>query len=128
MNKMFRNTAFYLIVILVVVGIVQWVASQGKPMTEIPYSEFRKYLNDNQIQMLRMRQDSGTLYIEGQLKSAANKEEMFITRAPLFTEEIFNLIDEKIDKNHLVVYNDKAKEGSLWISFFTSIIPLHQFT
>lgn len=124
MNKMFRNTAFYLIVILVVVGIVQWVASQGKPMTEIPYSEFRKYLNDNQIQMLRMRQDSGTLYIEGQLKSAANKEEMFITRAPLFTEEIFNLIDEKIDKNHLVVYNDKAKEGSLWISFFTSIIPL----
>lgn len=124
MNKWFRNTAFYLIIILVVVGIVNMVASQGKSTTEISYTDFRKYLNDNQIQSLRMRQDSGTLYIEGQLKSAANKEEVFVTRAPLFTEEIFNLISQKIDQNHLIVYNDKAKEGSIWISFLSSIIPL----
>ncbi len=120
---MFRNTAFYLIIILVVVGIVQLVAGQGKPTAEIPYSEFRKYLIEDQIQSLRMRQDSGTLYIEGQLKSAPGKEEMFITRAPLYTEQVFNLIDQKIDQNHLVVYNDRAKEGSLWLTFLTSIIP-----
>lgn len=123
MNRFFRNTGFYLLIILVAVGIVQFVAGKGKDVSEIPYNEFRSLLIDGQIQSLRMRPDSGTLYIEGQLKSAPMNEEFFKTRAPLYSSATFDLIEEQIEKTNLEVINEEQKEGSLWFTFFTSIIP-----
>lgn len=123
MNRFFRHTGFYLLIILVAVGIVQFVAGQETKTTEIPYNEFRAYLLNGQISELTARPEGGTYYIEGLYKSAATKEEYFKTRVPFYSEQTIQEITEQSGKSAMKVTWLPQKEGSLWLTFLTSIIP-----
>lgn len=123
MNRFFRHTGFYLLIILVAVGIVQFVAGKGKETAEIPYSEFRVHLLQGEIESITARPEDGTYYIEGKYKSAAANEEYFKTRLPLYSETAFDEIIEQMNKQNIKVTAEQQKQGSLWLTFFTSIIP-----
>lgn len=123
MNRFFRHTGFYLLIILVAVGIVQFVAGKGKETAEIPYSEFRVHLLQGDIESITARPEDGTYYIEGRYKSAAANEEYFKTRLPLYSETAFDEIIEQMNKQNIKVTAEQQKQGSLWLTFFTSIIP-----
>lgn len=123
MNRFFRHTGFYLLIILVAVGIVQFVAGKENKSTEIPYNEFRSILLSGQIDQMELRPDGGTYYIEGKYKSAATKEEFFKTRIPVTSPTIIDEISQQMGINNMKVNWLPQKESSLWVTFFTSIIP-----
>ncbi len=123
MNRFFRHTGFYLLIILVAVGIVQFVAGKETKSTEIPYNEFRSSLLSGQIDKMNLRPDGGTYYIEGMFKSAPTKEEFFKTRIPITSPGAIDEIREQSGLTGMEVNFLPQKEGSLWVTFFTSIIP-----
>lgn len=125
MPKFVRNSLFYLVVVLIIVGLISMLTSQTKTTNEIPYSQFRLDLINNKIKALTMREEGPTgqtLLIEGEFKAAPKGQEAFVTRAPN-APEVIRLIDEKIDAGELEVKQDKVRESSTWVTFLAYIIP-----
>ena len=45
MNRVIRNTGFYIIIFLVTVGIVHFISTQNEQRDDLRYSEFRQALD-----------------------------------------------------------------------------------
>ncbi|MBE3594809.1 MAG: ATP-dependent zinc metalloprotease FtsH [Candidatus Carbobacillus altaicus] len=125
MPKFVRNSLFYLVVVLIIVGLISMLTNQTKTMNEISYSQFRLDLMNNKIKTLTMREEGPTgqtLLIEGEFKAAPKGQETFVTRAPN-APEVIRLINEKIDAGELDVKQEKVRENSTWVTFLAYIIP-----
>lgn len=117
MNRFFRNTGFYLLIILVTVGIVNFITNQGTDTSKIPYNEFRQYLNQGKVAELQIRPDRGTYYIQGKLKD----QTIFYTNGPLYDNE--KLLQQIEEANLAKEEYQEQKGDSVWLTFLTSIIP-----
>ncbi|MFT9850321.1 ATP-dependent zinc metalloprotease FtsH [Aneurinibacillus sp. REN35] len=117
MNRFFRNTGFYLLIILVTVGIVNFITNQGTDTSKIPYNKFRQYLNQGQVAELQIRPDRGTYYIQGKLKD----QTIFYTNGPLYDNA--KLLQEVEEANLAKEEYLEQKGDSVWLTFLTSIIP-----
>lgn len=117
MNRFFRNTGFYLLIILVTVGIVNFITNQGTDTSKIPYNKFRQYLNQGQVAELQIRPDRGTYYIQGKLKD----QTIFYTNGPLYDNA--KLLQQVEEANLAKEEYLEQKGDSVWLTFLTSIIP-----
>lgn len=119
MNRILRNTGFYLLIILVVIGIVRFISAQNELEDTITYSQFREYLKvetgDNKIQELVVQPEGGTFLIKGKYVTGKS----FKTRAPLDDRVIELIENSKVQEE----VHEKMEGTSIWISFLTSIIP-----
>jgi len=119
MNRILRNTGFYLLIILVVIGIVRFISAQNEMEDTISYSQFREYLKvetgDNKIQELVVQPEGGTFLIKGKYVTGKS----FKTRAPL-DDRVIELIETSKVQEEV---HEKMEGTSIWISFLTSIIP-----
>lgn len=125
MNRFFRNTGFYLLIFLVTVGIVNFVLSGTDKVDEISYQEFRVQLNANNISEVMLRPAGGTYRVEGKLIAVpAGKQQSFTTNVPLYSTDIIEMLDQKIDANQVKQVQYREQEGNnIWLTFITSIIP-----
>ena len=57
MNRIIRNTGFYLIIFLVTVGIFQFISSQNDTTVEIRYDQLRQELSNNNVKELTLQFD-----------------------------------------------------------------------
>lgn len=55
MNKIVRNTGFYLIIFLVTVGIVQFISNQNNQQDPLLYSDFIESLQKGEIEEVTVR-------------------------------------------------------------------------
>ncbi len=118
MNKIIRNIGFFVIVLLVTVGVVSWISTQNKEAKVLTYSEFRVALSTNKISEVTVRADRLSYAISGKFKDLPADKARFETRAPL-SENVLDLIQEsKISEKH-----DPEEGQPFWISFLTSIVP-----
>ena len=117
MNRFFRNTGFYLLIFLVVIGVVNFLTNQGPETTKIPYNQFRQNLSQGQVTEVQVRPDRGTYYIEGKYKNGT----YFYTNGPLYDNPdlMKKLEDAKLTKEEYL----EQKGDSVWLTFLTSIIP-----
>lgn len=122
MNRILRNTGFYLLIFLVVIGIVRFISSQNDLESTIPYNQFREELvntakpnaTGNKIDRVTVKPEGYTYLIKGEYKDG----KPFKTRAPL-SDHVIELLDASgVKEEHLKMDGD-----SIWISFLTSIIP-----
>ena len=81
MNRIFRNTIFYLLIFLVIIGIVSIFNNNNEPTETITQDQFYKNLEDGNVKSLTMQPDSGVYEIIGQLKGQDGK--LFVTYIPL---------------------------------------------
>ncbi|WP_135555208.1 ATP-dependent zinc metalloprotease FtsH [Paenibacillus cymbidii] len=123
MNRILRNTGFYLLIFLVVIGIVRFISAQNEMEDQITYTQFREYLKntetqsgDLKIKELYIKPEGLTYVIKGKY---VGDNRSFKTRAPFSDLTIKEIDDSKIPK---AVY-EKMDGDSIWISFLTSIIP-----
>jgi cell division protease FtsH len=120
MNRFFRNTAFYLLILLVTVGIVNFIAQSGEETPEIHYNELMSRLQAGQVQSLDIRADRGVWYIEGQYADGAAADQTnFITYAPMHSENFVTLVNQSGVKITWIA----AKGDPIWLTFFTTLIP-----
>lgn len=118
MNRIIRNTGFYLLIFLVVIGIVQFISKQGDQRAEPSFDEFRQYVINNQVEEVTAQFDGYTYLVQGSLSAQDGTSSEFVTRAPI-GERLFELLEE----NNISYAMLKMDEPSMWVTFLTSIIP-----
>jgi cell division protease FtsH len=115
MNRIFRNTIFYLLIFLVIIGVVSFFNGSNEQTDHISYDKFVTQLENGEVKSFSMQPERGVYEVRGVLKEKSNK---FITYVPN-SEEIINKINKADSKVEVM----PAKETSGWVTFFTSIIP-----
>jgi len=121
MNRFFRNTGFYLLIVLVTVGIVNFIANKDTKTLQIPYHEFRQALVAGNVERVFVQPDRGVYLIEGMFKQppAERPSKQFYTYGPLYTDEVPRLVAQ----SGIPVEYREQKGDSVWLTFLTSIIP-----
>lgn len=124
MNRFIRNSGFYLILFLVVVGIYQ-VINGGNEAADTPkYNQFRQELSANNVKNLSLQFDGYTYRVTGQYNEVAEGEpENFITYIP-YTESAVQEIVEASETNGFELEQQPMKGDSIWLTLLTSFIPL----
>jgi cell division protease FtsH len=117
MNRIFRNTIFYLLIFLVIIGVVSFFNGSNEPTTHISYDKFVSHLEKGEVNSIQMQPEGGVYEVRGTLKG--DKE--FITYITNNDPMLARLDQAAINGQKLEVL--KAKETSGWVTFFTSIIP-----
>ncbi|NRD77487.1 ATP-dependent metallopeptidase FtsH/Yme1/Tma family protein [Bacillus sp. BRMEA1] len=115
MNRIFRNTIFYLLIFLVIIGVVSFFNGSNEPTDHISYDKFVSQLEHGEIKSFSMQPDRGVYEVRGELEANSKK---FITYIP-DSQKILDRIDQAKSKVEVL----PAKETSGWVTFFTSIIP-----
>jgi cell division protease FtsH len=119
MNRIFRNTIFYLLIFLVIIGVVSFFNGGSQPTDDISYDTLIENLEKGEVTNLTMQPERGVLEVRGQLKGYAD-DKYFITYIPNSDSEISRIQDLAGNVTRDVL---PAKETSGWVTFFTSIIP-----
>ncbi|QJC50226.1 ATP-dependent metallopeptidase FtsH/Yme1/Tma family protein [Paenibacillus albicereus] len=127
MNRIIRNTGFYLLIFLVTVGIVQFISGQDDNTEKILYSEFRQELEADNIKNLTVQFDSYTYLVTGEYKKApAGAAEGDSLKFYTYTNaEAYTMqeMDEASKANNFPLEQKPMKGQSIWLTFLTSIIP-----
>lgn len=118
MKGFFRHSGLYIILILITVGIFHVIMNQDAEIAKLNYSQYQSKLTDRDIVSATVRPEGGTYHIEGTFKKDG-KEQKFITQAPLDPKET-----EGLHKAGVKINVEPEKRDSLWLTFFTSIIPI----
>ncbi len=126
MNRFIRNSGFYLILFLVVVGIVQFV-SNGNEAADFPrYDELRQEVKDNNVENLTIQFEGNAFLVTGEYKElpdAETKSKSFSTYIPP-TDEAINELIRASEVNGMQITQKKMEGTSIWLTFLSSIIPL----
>ncbi|HEX7055844.1 MAG TPA: ATP-dependent zinc metalloprotease FtsH [Bacilli bacterium] len=120
MNRLIRNTGFYLIIFLVTVGIVHFISNQNDQREEIRYDQFRAELQKQNVEEVSVKFVGYTYLINGKYRHPENADKTnFFVYAP-FGEKV---VDE-IEQGGVAKVTFQKMEGeNVWITFLTSIIP-----
>lgn len=125
MNRFIKNSGFYLILFLVVVGIVQFIGS-GNEATDTPrYDQFRKELAANNIDTIKMQYEGRAYLVVGKYKDKPTdaKSLDFVTYIPDTSPAVQEVMDASKSNPDLKFTMDKMKEQSLWLTLLTSFVP-----
>ncbi|MCG7410756.1 ATP-dependent zinc metalloprotease FtsH [Paenibacillus sp. ACRRX] len=127
MNRFIKNSGFYLILFLVVVGIVQFIGS-GNEATDTPrYDQFRKELSANNIETLTMQYEGRAYLVIGKYKKVPEGSKSqslnFVTYIPDSTPAVQEVMDASTKQGDLKFEMKKMEEQSLWLTLLTSFVP-----
>lgn len=122
MNRIFRNTIFYLLIFLVIVGIVSFFSvdqTQTEPLTT---DQFFERLEANQVESFTVKPERQVYVVRGQLVNA--EEGAFFEANLPRTEQVFDIILAAEGPTGESLWDtEPADETSGWVTFFTGIIP-----
>ncbi|MBO1004705.1 ATP-dependent zinc metalloprotease FtsH [Pseudogracilibacillus auburnensis] len=117
MNRIFRNTIFYLLIFLVLIGIVSYFNNNNETTENISYNDFVTHLENGDIEKYTMQPERGVYEIKGQL--VGQEEGKFFITYVMNSPAMLDRIDAAGADLEVM----PAKEASGWVSFFTTIIP-----
>ncbi|MBM7097958.1 MULTISPECIES: ATP-dependent zinc metalloprotease FtsH [Alteribacter] len=128
MNRIFRNTIFYLLIFLVIVGIVSLFNGEPDGTEEITFNEFQEYLENGQIENVTAQPGGDVYILRGNLVPGATDDEeepeegaSFIVNVP-DTPEMIGQVVTLVNQADSVQFQE-AEEPSGWVTVFTAIIP-----
>ncbi|WP_078429475.1 ATP-dependent zinc metalloprotease FtsH [Alkalihalobacterium alkalinitrilicum] len=123
MNRIFRNTIFYLLIFLVIVGIVSVFSGDQTETTPMTVDEFYQHLQNGEVTTLALKPERQVYLVRGQLVNTPEGEffQTYIPRAELAVERLFDAQEGGGATPEFIM--EPADETSGWVTFFTSIIP-----
>ncbi|MEK3899919.1 MULTISPECIES: ATP-dependent zinc metalloprotease FtsH [unclassified Paenibacillus] len=125
MNRFIRNSGFYLILFLVVVGIVQFV-SNGNESADLPrYDELRQEISKNNVKSMTVQFEGNAFLVTGEYKELPPeaKSKNFSTYVPPTDRALDELVAAS-DQNGIELSQKKMEGDSIWLTFLSSMIPL----
>ncbi|WMT41076.1 ATP-dependent zinc metalloprotease FtsH [Paenibacillus sp. D2_2] len=125
MNRFIRNSGFYLILFLVVVGIAQFLIGGQEETVTPSYTELRQQLKANNVEELTGKFDGYAYLVTGEYKEKVgdSRTKKFSAYIP-FDENVLKEITDLSEQNNFKVTWKKMQEQSIWLTFLTSIVPL----
>lgn len=118
MNRVFRNTIFYLLILLVIIGVVSFFQGSNPRTENMKYSEFIDHLEKNEVRNISIQPVRGVFEVRGQLQGY-NADQYFLTHVP--EGRGTDQITEAANGTDVTV--EPAQETSAWVTVFTTIIP-----
>ncbi|MFC7682270.1 ATP-dependent zinc metalloprotease FtsH [Paenibacillus sp. GCM10028914] len=125
MNRFIRNSGFYLILFLVVVGIVQFVTNGNEVADNPRYDQLRQEIKANNVKEITAQFDGYAYLVTGKYKNPKGEDqsENFSTYIPA-TDDAMNELVQASEQNE-IEFNVKKMEGqSIWLTLLSSFIPL----
>lgn len=117
MNRIFKNLAIYLLLVMMVVSLIRITTPQQAEVKEINFSEFYNLVQNDEVRKVTLvaEQDKGTYSISGELKDGTK----FITSS---------VIDEQL-QTHLaekgIEVHSKASVGPpWWTNLLGTLLPI----
>ncbi|AWB42830.1 cell division protein FtsH [Paenibacillus sp. CAA11] len=123
MNRFIRNSGFYLILFLVVVGIVQFLSSGNESADTPRYDQLRQQLQSDNIGEMTIQFDGYTYRVTGKYKDKVDNKTNFATYIPYDSQAVGELIG-KSEQNKVQLSVKPMQGESIWLTFLTSIVPL----
>jgi len=120
MNRIFRNTIFYLLIFLVIIGVVSFFNGNNQPTKHLTYTELINHLEAGDVKELTQQPERGVLELRGKLDSYS-EDESFVSYVTNNEKNASVIYDAAQEGSKISV--EPAQETSGWITFFTSIIP-----
>ncbi|MFD2209300.1 ATP-dependent zinc metalloprotease FtsH [Virgibacillus halophilus] len=118
MNRIFRNTFFYLLLLLVVIGVIGVFNGQGDQAKEYNVKQFTQALDNGEIKKMTMQPSNGIMRITGELEKGSKQ---FVAQVPDNPEIVKDITQKGMDQSVLKVKEEE--KPSVWVSFLTGIIP-----
>lgn len=119
MNRIFRNTIFYLLIFLVIIGVISFFNGGNEQTENITYSEFIEHLEAGDIKTLAVQPDNGVYEVRGTMKGKEGDVD-FLTYV-WDDETVRDQVNKAAQKAKVDIL--PAEERSGWFTFITSIIP-----
>jgi cell division protease FtsH len=119
MNRIFRNTIFYLLIFLVIIGVVSFFSGSNQQTEPMSYDTFISHLEKGDVESLSMKPERGVFEVRGKLKSY-DEDKQFLTYITN-GDQALERIDAAAQSSEINIM--PAEETSGWVTFFTSIIP-----
>lgn len=119
MNRIARNILFYFVIFLVLISVMNLITGQSTQTIEYKYDEFIQSLNNEEIEMMKMRPSNGVMRIGGTLKDEDGTS--FITHIP-DNPEIVNEVSTEAGRQGIVEF-DGEEQPSGWVQFLTAMLP-----
>ena len=116
MNKFYRSILFYVLILLLIVGVVDYLTGTNHTNAPIQYSEFVQDVKAGKVSTVVVTPVGLTATLEGKLKNGEN----YSTRALLLDNN--SLQDLLTNANIAETVNDQPK-ASVWIQFLEQIVP-----
>ena len=118
MSRLFRNTIFYLLIVLIVVGLISVFSDSSNKREEITIQQFYTQANEGKIESATAQPKNGVYEITGKYKGG---DSHFITNATMSeqTGGAFKAVGEKVNIKII-----PAKEASILMSLFTGLLPI----
>ncbi|OBZ15473.1 ATP-dependent zinc metalloprotease FtsH [Bacillus sp. FJAT-26390] len=122
MNRIIRNTGFYLIIFLVTVGIFQFISSQNDTTVGLRYDELRAAVESGNVKELSVKYENQTYFVSGKYntKPAGAESDQFVSRVSVKAEEKILAWQEQFG---FQLESKEMDQPSIWLTFLTSIIP-----
>ncbi|ALC83287.1 MULTISPECIES: ATP-dependent zinc metalloprotease FtsH [Bacillus] len=118
MNRIFRNTIFYLLILLVIIGVVSFFQGSNPRTENMKYSDFIEHLEKNEVENITIQPVRGVFEVRGQL-DGYKEDQFFLTHVP--EGKGTDQITDAARGTDVTV--DPAQETSAWVTVFTTIIP-----
>ncbi|SDJ72717.1 ATP-dependent zinc metalloprotease FtsH [Salimicrobium halophilum] len=120
MNRIFRNTIFYLLIFLVIIGILSLFRGQGEPQETLSVNQFLDRLDNGEIQELTLQPVNNVYVAKGQLEGGG-EDNSFSVHLPANEQFISQVTETATSQSILNV--EEEEQPSAWVTFLTGIIP-----
>ncbi|QFT87142.1 ATP-dependent zinc metalloprotease FtsH [Bacillus sp. THAF10] len=121
MNRIFRNTIFYLLIFLVVIGVVSFFNNPNPKEEPITYNTFIQKLESSEVEKFTIQPTRSVYEARGTLVGA-KEGESFVAIFPNSASAL-ERVENVSDEQDIPMTVKEAEETSGWVTFFTSIIP-----
>jgi cell division protease FtsH len=119
MNRVYRNVLFYILIILIIVGIVSFFNHPSQSTTQMTYDKFKQHLQSEDIESLTIQPSGGVYSVKGKLKSY-DKNESFVTNVPSNEKAVDQILSKA---NQMKINVKEAEQTSGWLTFLVQMIP-----
>ncbi|KYD27340.1 MULTISPECIES: ATP-dependent zinc metalloprotease FtsH [Geobacillus] len=119
MNRILRNTIFYLLIFLVVIGVISFFNGTNQRTEPMTYDRFITHLENGDVESFSIKPERGVYEIKGRLRTY-NEGQYFSTYV-VNSDKVLDRIDAAAARTRVEVV--PADETSGWVTFFTSILP-----
>lgn len=115
--RVFRNTIFYLLIFLVIIGIVSVINTDQNTVDDLNYNQFTEQLEQGNVETFSIKPERDVYLVRGQLVGA--EEDEFFETYVLRSEQTSELLAQA--QSNLEI--QPADETNSWVAIFTSLIP-----
>lgn len=113
MNRIFRNTIFYLLIFLVVIGVVSFFNGTNQRTEPMTYDAFITHLENGDVESFSIKPERGVYEIKGQLKTYS--EGQYFSTYVMNSDKVLDRIDAAAARTRVEVV--PADETSGWVTF-----------